>query len=85
VVGAGVLSLGALDLARLVTTVRVPGARGGADTARAVSRFGTFFLGELWDTYGAPLLEQRTRWRRLLDTTVGRVGEIVRERRLRRP
>jgi hypothetical protein len=51
VVGAGVLSLGVADLARLVSTVRATGADGLADRKAAVAAFGRFFLGELWDTY----------------------------------
>ena len=51
VVGAGVLSLGVDDLARLVSTVRATGADGLAERSAAVAAFGRFFLGELWDSY----------------------------------
>ena len=52
VAGAGILTLGVVDLVRLVSTISVIGAHGPADTARAISKFGTFFLGELWKSYG---------------------------------
>ncbi|WP_412061643.1 patatin-like phospholipase family protein [Rubrivirga sp. IMCC45206] len=51
VVGAGILSLGVADLARLVSTIRATGADGAVARAQAVGAFGRFFLGELWDTY----------------------------------
>jgi hypothetical protein len=51
VVGAGVLRLGAVELVKLLSTVTVPGAQSIGERAGAVSRFGKFFLGELWDTY----------------------------------
>jgi len=51
VVGAGVLRLGVDDLARLVSTMRVPNADSVRDKATALSTFGRLFLGELWDTY----------------------------------
>lgn len=53
VVGAGVLSLGLDDLARMVSTLRVSEAAGVGDRARAVAAFGRFFMGELWKTYAA--------------------------------
>ena len=51
IVGAGILSLGVADLARLVSTIRATGADGVGDRASAVAAFGRFFLGELWDAY----------------------------------
>jgi hypothetical protein len=51
VVGAGILSLGVADLLDLVKTVQVTGAASPAEKAEALARFGSFFLGELWDTY----------------------------------
>ena len=51
VVGAGVLRLGVDDLARLVSTMRVPNADSLGDKAEALSTFGRLFLGELWDSY----------------------------------
>jgi hypothetical protein len=53
VVGAGVLSLGVDDLARMVSTMRATDANGPADTARAYAAFGRFFMGELWKSYAA--------------------------------
>lgn len=50
VVGAGILTLGVGDLIRLVSTMRVTNA-GVVDKLAALSKFGRFFLGELWDTY----------------------------------
>jgi hypothetical protein len=52
VAGAGILQLGVVDLAGLVSTIRVTGARTPADHARALAMFGRFFMGSLWDTYG---------------------------------
>ncbi len=54
VIGAGILRLGVSELIRLLGTVEVPNA-GPAQRAEAVARFGNFFLGELWDTYGRHL------------------------------
>ncbi len=52
VAGAGILRLGAGDLIRLLTTVRVTGDGPAAEKAETVARFGRFFLGELWESYG---------------------------------
>lgn len=73
VVGAGILTLGVDDLARLVKTVRVTGNASPAQQARTIATFGAFFMGELWDTYAAPLLAPRSRWRRFLDRLRGLV------------
>jgi hypothetical protein len=51
VAGAGILSLGVSDLLDLMKTVKVTGATSPAEMAEALARFGSFFLGELWDTY----------------------------------
>ncbi len=51
VVGAGTLSLGVRDLIALIKTVDTPGSQSKAETAAAISKFGKFFLGELWDSY----------------------------------
>jgi len=51
VVGAGVLSLDVGDLIRLLTTLHATNAHSAAQQADAVRKFGTFFLGELWDSY----------------------------------
>jgi len=51
VVGAGVLSLGPLDLTRMVSTMHALNANSTAEAAEAVGRFGKFFMGELWESY----------------------------------
>lgn len=51
VVGAGVLSLGVVDLIKLVSTLRAPGASGPVESAEAIAKFGKFFMGELWESY----------------------------------
>jgi cholesterol oxidase len=48
VLGAGTLHIRPADLAKMLTTFRVDGPHGVA----ALTRFGTFFLGQLWDVYG---------------------------------
>lgn len=52
VVGAGVLRLGPAEIARLVRGMHVTGVDSFADRASVTARFGRFFLGELWGTYG---------------------------------
>ncbi len=64
VVGAGVLSLGPDDLARLIKTVRVTGDPSALDRARTIATFGSFFMGELWDTYATPILQPASWWKR---------------------
>ncbi len=51
VLGAGILSLGIKELAKLVTTITVMNASSPEDKAKAISDFGFFFLGELWESY----------------------------------
>jgi cholesterol oxidase len=53
VVGAGVLSLGVEELARMVGTLKATEADGVGDRARAFAAFGRFFMGELWTSYAA--------------------------------
>jgi len=55
IVGAGVLTLHLNDLIRMLGTVRVRNAHSKSDEVAALARFGTFFLGDLWDTYGIHL------------------------------
>jgi predicted acylesterase/phospholipase RssA len=55
VVGAGTLTLGLSDFVRTLGTIRVHNARRTADSLAALERFGKFFLGELWDSYGVHL------------------------------
>ncbi|MGE0451622.1 MAG: patatin-like phospholipase family protein [Vicinamibacterales bacterium] len=52
VIGAGVLRLGIPDLAKLTSTIRVTNATGAGERLKALSTFGRFFMGSLWDTYG---------------------------------
>jgi cholesterol oxidase len=47
IVGAGTLHIELADFARQLTTFRTTGPHGVA----ALARFGSFFLGELWDVY----------------------------------
>ena len=55
IVGAGVLTLGVTDLIRMLGTVSTSGATNAAQSAEAIARFGRFFLGQMWDSYGAHL------------------------------
>ncbi len=54
VVGAGVLTLGVMDLADLLSTVEVPNAANLGEKLAAIGRFGRLFAGELWDSYVIP-------------------------------
>lgn len=47
VVGAGMVHIRPLDFARQLTTFRTSGPAG----AEAITRFGSLFLGQLWDSY----------------------------------
>lgn len=51
VIGAGILRLGATDFAALLSTIRAVNAPSPVRAADAVTSFGRFFAGELWDTY----------------------------------
>lgn len=52
VIGAGILRLDMGDFLKLMSTIRVSGAKTAAERAATVTKFGTFFMGELWDIYG---------------------------------
>ncbi|MDN4503993.1 patatin-like phospholipase family protein [Alteromonadaceae bacterium BrNp21-10] len=52
VIGAGILTLGVKDLVKLVSTITVLNADSTADKVKTVGKFGRFFMGELWETYG---------------------------------
>ncbi len=52
IIGAGVLKLGIEQLARLVSTMKATDTSSTGEAAKTVLKFGKFFLGELWDTYG---------------------------------
>jgi len=51
-VGAGILHLSVAELIKMSATMRTVNAESPAAGAEALSRFGTFFLGNLWATYG---------------------------------
>jgi hypothetical protein len=55
VVGAGILTLGKLDLVRQLTTFRVR-APSRAERLKALTRFGRLFFGRLWDVYARRIL-----------------------------
>ena len=52
VIGAGVLRLDLMDFMKLISTLRATGAKTTAQKTKAIAKFGQFFMGELWDTYG---------------------------------
>lgn len=51
-VGAGILSLGVTDLIVMTGTFRTINAESAVESYKALSKFGRFFMGELWDVYG---------------------------------
>lgn len=51
VVGAGILTLGPLDLMQMVSGMHVLNAASTAEGFAAMTKFGRFFLGKLWDSY----------------------------------
>jgi hypothetical protein len=51
VVGAGILELTPAELMKMTGTFTALNAANAADSLRATTSFGRFFLGELWDTY----------------------------------
>jgi predicted acylesterase/phospholipase RssA len=51
VVGAGVLSLGAADFAKVLANVQVIDGSDPATKVKTLAKFGRFFAGELWDSY----------------------------------
>jgi cholesterol oxidase len=52
VVGAGILTLGVDELVKLVSTLHATNAESVIGQGQALFKFGQFFLGQLWDTYG---------------------------------
>jgi predicted acylesterase/phospholipase RssA len=52
VVGAGILTLGVDELVKLVSTLHPTNAESAIEQGQALFKFGQFFLGQLWDTYG---------------------------------
>lgn len=53
IIAAGILTLGMPDLMSLLASMEVTGAVGTAGKIGTLTRFGQFFLGELWDSYAA--------------------------------
>jgi cholesterol oxidase len=51
VIGAGILTLDLADLLAMIPTMHAVNAKSAAEAAEATTRFGRFFLGELWETY----------------------------------
>lgn len=52
VIGVGVLRLDLVDFMKIISTLRVTGVKSASGKAKAIAKFGQFFMGELWDTYG---------------------------------
>lgn len=51
-IGAGILSLGVTDLLAMTRTFKAINSNSSADSIRVLSKFGRFFMGELWSSYG---------------------------------
>lgn len=51
VVGAGILTLRVSDLLKLVSTLTVLNCTSNIDKVATIGKFGSFFMGELWDSY----------------------------------
>ena len=51
VIGAGILTLSVDELMKLTSTMRATNTAGIQESAAAVTKFGKFFMGELWETY----------------------------------
>jgi hypothetical protein len=51
VIGAGILTLGPVELAKMLGTMHATGTHSASEQATTIARFGKFFLGELWDSY----------------------------------
>lgn len=52
VIGAGILRLDMGDFLRLMSTIKVTGSKSAKERAATAAKFGRFFMGELWNTYG---------------------------------
>ncbi|MDA0364419.1 MAG: hypothetical protein O2843_00895 [Chloroflexi bacterium] len=65
VVGAGVLTLTADELAALVSSIRVTDAESMGDTSLTLTSFGHHLLGDLWDAYAHPPGAFARGWRML--------------------
>jgi hypothetical protein len=51
VIGSGILTLGVRDLLKLISSMAVVNPLLETDRLATLSKFGRFFIGELWDTY----------------------------------
>lgn len=74
VIGAGIIRLSAVELVRLVFSMRVRGAASFAERKAVLARFGLFFLAELWSIYAPGWTRTGPWWRRLFDSLRSRVG-----------
>ena len=54
-IGAGVIRVHLMDFLHQLTTFEVEGAS-AVERAEMLSRFGSFFMGRLWDVYGRRVL-----------------------------
>ena len=52
IMGAGILSLSVTGFAALVSTLRATGTVSTALKSKAIAKFGAYFAGELWNSYG---------------------------------
>jgi len=55
VIGSGILRLDMGDFLKLMSTIKVTGAKSAGQRAMTVAKFGRFFMGELWNIYGPDL------------------------------
>lgn len=51
IVAAGIIELSLEELIKMLPTFEAQGAQSAVDRARAITEFGRFFLGELWEKY----------------------------------
>ncbi len=51
IIGAGILTLGVKELLKLISSMEVINPQLETDKLTTLSKFGRFFIGELWDTY----------------------------------
>lgn len=62
VLGRGILKIQPTDFLRQMTTMHVLNAGGLRQRIAAMTTFGRFFAGSLFETYGGPLAKVRHRW-----------------------
>lgn len=55
VIGAGILRLDMGDFLKLMSTIKVTGTKSAKERTAATAKFGRFFMGQLWNTYGPEL------------------------------